>query len=160
MYFREDGVNAFGSEEMKTLNVKGNEIIVDDDDYSTVMNYTWRITGSGYVESQIRIDGEKRPLLMHRLINKTPEGYETDHINHNKFDNRKCNLRTVSQRTNQLNSSINTKSGCRGIYTDVRDGKWRARTKINGKTHHIGTFDKKEEAEQAYFSFCKQIEVV
>lgn len=64
---------------------------------------------------------------MHILVNKTPKGFLTDHINGNKLDNRKANLRTVTQKENAMNRSKrsdNLTSIFKGVSWDRVNGKW------------------------------------
>ena len=140
---------------MKEILIKGNPCQIDDEDYPMVSTYVWRLDGNGYAESQMKGSKGEKSVLMHRLINETPKGFETDHINHNILDNRRSNLRTVTHAGNQQNSSVKTKSGCRGIYTDKRDGLWRARIKVSGSTRYLGVFKNKFLAEQEYLKFSR-----
>jgi len=128
--------------------------IVDDDDFERISKYTWRLDGEGYAMSQERINGIKKVIMMHRVINKTLQGFYTDHINHDRLDNRKSNLRTVTSSMNQQNSVQSLKHGLHGIYVDKRDGLWRARLKVNGITRKLGSFKTKEEAHAEYKKFA------
>ncbi|TXH18923.1 MAG: hypothetical protein E6R03_01310 [Hyphomicrobiaceae bacterium] len=96
-----------------TLN-DGSISIIDDEDYDLVKNRNWTHS-NGYVISCAY--PEKGTIYMHRLINKTPNGMSTDHINGNKLDNRKCNLRTCTHAENRRNNKIqtNNKSGYTGV---------------------------------------------
>lgn len=69
----------------------GKFAIIDKDDLDKVINTNWCYS-SGYAMST---SNGKRP--MHRVINNTPDGMCTDHINGDKLDNRKCNLRSISR---------------------------------------------------------------
>ena len=73
-----------------------------------------------------------------------PRGMHPDHINRNKLDNRRENLRFVTFSQNQYNRA----SRNRGY--DERYGRFRARIQINGKVEYIGTYDTAEEATAAY----------
>lgn len=95
---------------------------------------------------------------MHRLLNKTPEGFSTDHINRDKLDNRKCNLRSVTQSQNGFNRGLNKNntSGHRGVYW--YQNSWVAEIKVNFKKIHIGRFkdlvgavSARKTAEEIYF---------
>jgi len=68
---------------------KGHEILVDDDKYNQLVEYSWNTNTSGYVQARIN---NKRPL-MHRYIFNANKDDVIDHINNNKLDNRMSNLR-------------------------------------------------------------------
>lgn len=70
-----------------------------------------------------------------------PEGYEIDHINHIRDDNRIENLRLVRKKDNQKNLSKNkrNKTGLTGV-TITKDGLYYAQIGVLGKTFCIGYF--------------------
>ena len=71
--------------------------IVDEDDYDWLMAYgRWWMNENGYAVC----NKGKKKVRMHRLINKTEPEFITDHINGNRLDNRKENLRTVDHSEN------------------------------------------------------------
>lgn len=77
--------------------------------------------------------------------------HEIDHINGDKSDNRIDNLRDVPHQLNVQNLRASTSSSSTGILgVGPKNGKWRARILKQGKTHYLGTFDTKEEAQNAY----------
>lgn len=90
---------------------KGEEYssIIDFDDSQKVKKYSWHIASENYVGSTLYIDKIKKELYLHNLVmdRLTFEGkgqIETvDHINRNPLDNRKKNLRIVSQSEQNLN---------------------------------------------------------
>ena len=96
------------------------------------------------------------------LVGKPEKPYEVDHINRNRLDNRKENLRFVTSTQNNINMGvckINT-SGYKGVNWDKRRQKWRARIKLHRKEIHLGYFETKEEAvntrkaaEDKYFKY-------
>ena len=71
------------------------------------------------------------------------EDMVVDHINHNRLDNRKQNLRLCTQGENLRNKKV------KGVTFDKRRNKWYARIMINRKNLHLGSFDTKEEAIEA-----------
>lgn len=79
--------------------------LVDDDDYENIVKMgRWHESDSGYAVRRVRNqNGNSVTIRMHRVIAKTPPRLVTDHINGNKLDNRKENLRTVSQQINAWN---------------------------------------------------------
>lgn len=119
---------------------------VDDDDYAELSAYKWRYHSQGYACRWDYSVRPKRMILMHRQIMNTPKGLETDHINHDKLDNRRTNLRIVSSTINGLNASLakNNTSGFQGV--SRAGNRWRAYININRKQISLGCFDTKEDA--------------
>lgn len=115
---------------------KGEIFKIDLDDYEKVKSFCWYIHNRGYVATQTS-DGI---ILLHRLIMDCPDGLQVDHINHNKSDNRKCNLRICTNQQNNRNKCS------KGIAFDKRVNKWQARIYYNGKNLYLGSFTNKEDA--------------
>lgn len=118
----------------------GQITIVDDDDFEELNKYKWTYSNSGYAERYNPIAWKEKgihsKIPMHREINKTPTGMFTDHINGNKLDNRKCNLRTCNKSQNRTNSGLDpiNKSGYKGVFWDKANKRWVARIWYSGKT--------------------------
>lgn len=104
-----------------------------------------RITAQGYV-------GINRADLLHRVITNATPGTHVDHINGDKLDNRRENLRVVTPQINQVNRkrrNRNNTSGHRGVcYAPAASPTkhWRAQITVNGRNIHLGMFATKEEA--------------
>jgi len=130
---------------------KGKFAIVDDDMFEYLNQWKWHYVNSGYAYHSFKELNWKH-IAMHRLINNTPEGFETDHINKNKLDNRKINLRTVTTSENQHNRSISktSTSGVKGVSWHKRDRYWQSLIRINGKRIYLGSFKNIEEANKIY----------
>ena len=73
---------------------------------------------------------------------------EIDHINGDKLDNRRTNLRIVTPRQNQQNKKIHINGHLPG--THQHKGKWQARIWINKKSNYLGTFSTPQEASAVY----------
>lgn len=83
----------------------GNYALVDNDDYDLISGFSpWYENDSGYAVKKIKIHGKNVSLRMHRVIADPPKGLVVDHINGNRLDNRRSNLRCVSQAINAWNS--------------------------------------------------------
>lgn len=120
---------------------KQNVQVLVDEDFSDTKG--WYLL-NGYVA---RVTNGKIEYL-HRLVNDTPADKFTDHVNRNKLDNRKANLRTVDNSLSQYNQNKRTgKSGVRGVGEHM--GRWRAMIGVNRKQVYLGHYDTKEQAVEA-----------
>ena len=98
----------------------GKYTIIDDEDYSLIAEYRWHFD-KGYAKAHKK-DNKRRWILMHRLIMNPPNDKFIDHINRNKLDNRKRNLRLCNPSQNGSNMKIpkSNKSGFKGVsYTSL-----------------------------------------
>jgi hypothetical protein len=87
---------------------------------------------------------------MHRFLLQPPPGLEVDHINGDRLDNRRINLRIATRSQNAMNrprTRTNT-SGFKGV---SRLGSlWCAQIKLEGKLHYLGRYADPAEAARAY----------
>lgn len=137
----------------KTLKLYNCEAIIDDEDFEYLSKYNWGYDGR-YVYAREYLGNNKyKKFYIHRLIMNTPKGMDTDHINGNKLDNRKENLRIATRSQNSMNQKLQvrqTTSKYKGVRLDKRNGRWVAAIKINGKAKHLGVFETEDLAAQAY----------
>lgn len=92
-------------------------------------------------------------VSMHRFLMETPKGMDTDHINGDRLDNRRENLRICTHSENQRNMQKHkdNKSGYKGVSWDTRSKKWVSRIKAeNGVYRFLGFFRNKLDAAKAY----------
>jgi hypothetical protein len=119
-------------------------------------------SGTGYGEITIL----RHALLIHRVVwayyyGEWPERWEhIDHINHDRADNRICNLRLVTRQDNQRNLSIRSdnSTGVSGVRFDKRPNRskpWIVRMRHNGKAVHVGCFATLEDATKARNAFAQ-----
>lgn len=109
------------------------------------------LSDSGYL--LIGVDGKS--YRYHRLIwiwvyGDIPDGFQIDHINGIRNDNRICNLRLATNQENSQNIKVKSYSSTGLIGVKKMREKFQARIRINGITTHIGTFNTPEEAHNAY----------
>lgn len=117
------------------------EAIVDAEDIDRLILKKWRLW-KGRV-----FTGNFKPIsLQYEVLNAEKKNDQTvmaiDHINGNPLDNRKCNLRIVTQAENAINKEIlsNNTSGFMGICSDKERGLWAAEIRIKKKKCHLGRY--------------------
>ena len=115
----------------------GKSVKVDDDDYEKYNHLNWHLSDTGYAVR--RTNGETTRL--HRLIMNCPEGLVVDHLNGNKLDCRKSNMRICTQVENAKNHH-----GAKGYCYDKSKKKWIVRY----RKKFWGRYETEEEAKQAY----------
>lgn len=113
---------------------QGKFAIVDDEDFEFLSQWKWHLHKDGYAaRTQWLPDtgGKKKNFMMHRVLNKTPIGMHTDHINNIRLDNRRKNLRTATRAQNYMNQGKkkNTTSIYKGVSLVRETGKWRSAIK-------------------------------
>ena len=77
--------------------------IIDDEDYDEVKKHKWYINRKGYAQRNRKYSNGRRdslPVLLHGFILGKKIGFTIDHINENKLDNRKSNLRFITNTEN------------------------------------------------------------
>lgn len=127
---------------------KGEEFYFDLEDYDKIKDHCWNKSSYGYIKTLV--NGHN--LFLHRLVTGAneldPYKYVVDHINHIQYDNRKENLRIVSQGENSRNRSLKSSntSGKSGVWWSTRDKVWYVQLKIDGKAISGGCFQNKEDA--------------
>lgn len=136
----------------------GVEFYVDKDDEWVFDRYCWGLDGKGYVRSKEHNGGKS--LSLHRLIMNCPDNMIVDHINGDTLDNRKSNLRIVTQSQNSMNKQIrsNNTSGITGVSYCKRSNNWRSEICVNRKSIVLGYFNNfddavsaRKSAEEKYF---------
>lgn len=135
---------------------KGKHTIVDDSDYEYLNQWKWH-TMKGYAARRNYIDGRDKSeyLYIHRILNDTPEGMITDHINGDKLDNRRSNLRSCTKSQNAMNTGVrrDNKSGYKGVHKNhpkVNSKPWKSEIRVGGKRIFLGYFNDPEEAAKVY----------
>lgn len=122
--------------------------IIDVDDVNKVNMYDfWFRDNKGYIKSVSR----GKEVRLHKIIIGTTSN-GVDHINGNRSDNRKLNLRACSVEQNNRNrkTPITNKSGFKGVYWDKKRNKWRAVITASGNIYSLGWFNDVRRAAIAY----------
>lgn len=126
--------------------------IVDDEDYDYLVQWKWQLTSGGYAARKgDKSKGEKSMVLMHRIIAQTPEDLVCDHINGNRLDNQRRNLRNCTQQQNAKNlHGAWGKVEYKGVTKLLRTRRWRAGICVDGERINLGWFKTPEDAATAY----------
>lgn len=130
---------------------QGKVAIVDDEDFENLNKFRWYFC-KRYAVRDVRVDGKKETIYMHRLVTNAPDHLEVDHINSDGIDNRKENLRLCTHAENSRNRGIakNNTSKYKGVWFSKRYNRFFAETRLNGKKVYVGSFKTAEEASEAY----------
>lgn len=140
---------------------QGFEAIVDDEDYEELNKHKWCLfkhRNTYYAQRVIHKEDKKQiSVKMHREILKTREGMKTDHKDGNGLNNRKYNLREVTNRQNLQNLHITKSSQYAGVSWRKDRHKWRAQIQINRKALGLGLFNTEIEAHNAYLNKLVEI---
>jgi len=125
------------------LPITGGSVVIDLTNLPIYASRKWHLGDTGYAVN--RSGSPKVTTRLHRLIAETPEDMVTDHINHDRTDNRRSNLRACTQSTNARNLTDQGK----GYWFQRQNNNWVV--EVNGK--HRGTFEDELEAAE----FAKQV---
>lgn len=145
---------------MKRVPVGDTYALIDDQDYDTVMAFApWHL-GLGYAVHGYWEDGKSKAVRMHRLVlGLGTDDPHVDHVNHNRLDNRRSNLRLCTIRQNTRHSrpqrtyaGDKTSSHFKGVDFITARGKWHARIQTKERRISLGHFEDEVAAARAYDS--------
>lgn len=124
---------------------RGRVALCSPQDFARLSEYLWDFMKTGYAGTH----SEGRRIKMHKLVVPYPH---TDHINRDKLDNRRENLREATQQQNMYNQGIKTNNttGYKGVYFNKRRGNYDAYIKSDKKRKYLGAFKTAKEAALAY----------
>lgn len=143
---------------VKMRNIKASRAcFVDDEDYEMLKNRKWSENGNGYPRNGFTnriLNPNKQQIfvMMHRVIMWSPDGMVIDHIDGNKLNNQKKNLRVCSPTDNKRNRGMSRRntSGYKGVYWQRANKKWYAAINTDERFLNVGSFENKEDAARAY----------
>ncbi len=128
------------------LKVRGGVCLVDRADYRFLVKFSWYLA-NGYPVN-------KRLGYMHRFLMGYPKrGWEVDHLNGDRSDNRARNLRLVRRAQNCQNRR--SKKKYKGV-SETQWGTFRAAIRVKGAYKGLGSFASSEQAARAYNAAAKK----
>ncbi|SRR5258708_1946735 len=144
---------------LSSKKIPGVYTLIDDEDYDSLSRLKWWLTSEGYAKTSKMKKGKVLVHYLHRVLLKPTKNLCVDHINGNRLDNRRKNLRLVTPQQNQWNTrGIRNKTGVKGTF--FQDGKFYVRITVNKKRIFLGSYNTKKEsqkirreAEKKYFVF-------
>lgn len=143
---------------MRTIKLtRGLKTKVDNEVFKAVHHFNWYALHNGngnyYAARDVRIDGKKHTVLLHRWILKLLGSLEGEHENGDSLDNRVQNLRPATRSQNHANRKRLPKgksSRFRGVSLHKQSGGFTAQISIGNCKKHLGFFKKAEDAARAY----------
>lgn len=132
---------------------QGKVALVDDGDYEFINHYKWSYN-AGYAIRGVynKLTKKIGRVSMHRLIIGAKKGQEVDHKDGDKLNNQRSNLRIATRAQNVMNTGLisSNTSGFKGTYFKKKTNRWFSCIRIGGKLIHLGYFDNKIKAANAY----------
>ena len=139
------------------------DIMIDKEDFDLVKQGQWFVVNKRR-NSQLKdifevtwskqVGSKQRDYMLHQwLLGTKGKNVIVDHINNDRFDNRRQNLRIVDNVINAINQQPRMVSknkfikNRKGFTYEKRTGKYLVRINIKGKEVNIGRYDTDEEAE-------------
>lgn len=139
---------------------KGKFALVDDADYEWLSTFNWHVSNSGYAYRYLPRNGCKMPRKrsMQEMLLPRVDGKFIDHINRDRLDNRRLNLRLVTRSENNRNRISMSNSGILGVCRNAGSSSWVAQASFDGRNHYIGSFKTIEEAAKARTDFLEAVQ--
>lgn len=129
----------------------GGFALVDEEDFLRFSRRSWRTNRAGYARATTTVgrkaERKTASFLLHRLVLGASPGQWIDHINRDKLDNRRANLRlaTVSQNTAN-HPGYGHSSRYKGVTWNKRARRWQ----VAVQHRYVGVFASEEDAARAY----------
>lgn len=143
--------------EMKLVGekAKGRSVIVDDHDFRWLSKIHFFVGSGGYAVASF---GWHENIFLHHMLLPPLPNLEIDHINRNKLDDRRANLRYLTRGENARNClRVDCATGIRGVtFYPSKDKPYEARCSFGARYYFLGSFENKEKAADAYVDFLSK----
>ena len=130
--------------------------LVDDEDFAWLSKFKWHFN-EGYARTHDFVPGMTHYL--HELVTLFKLKDQVDHIDANRLNNQKSNLRAATQQQNNANA-LKWRRTCSSRYKGVcwakTKNKWEVKITVNYKTIHLGRYFDEEEAARTYDQAAKE----
>ena len=134
--------------------------IIDNSD-KHLKNFKWQCMADGYARRSFRMNGKMMIVWLHHAIMGYPLFGVVDHIDNNKLNNRRKNLRIISARENTLNQ-LRKKAGkltskFNGASWHKASNSWIAQITIGKRKVHLGCYKNESDAAESYKDILKEV---
>lgn len=136
----------------------GTSALVDEADLDKLVCVRWYLTKDGYARGKLK-DGKHVSMHRHVLgLTGALSAFDVDHIDGNRLNNQRSNLRLVNDSLNQANRHViqGGYSKFRGVTWHKQVGKWQAQIKVNGRSIYLGVYASELDAAMAYALAAKR----
>lgn len=139
----------------------GNIMLISNYDLENVLKFKWYLTRAGYPGTYGSIDGDikfSRPVPLHQMLHPdVPYGYVVDHINRDRLDNRRENLRICTSIQNSYNKS-KPKNSARRYKGVVKNKKsYTATVTKDGVKREIKNIQTEDQAAKVYDMMAEEL---
>ena len=135
---------------------------VSPQDYDELSQFRWHFDSAGYARRNVWDGSKNGTVRMHRQVLGLGPGHidkrQTDHINRDRTDNRRENLRVATNAENGQNLPARKggTSRYRGVSWYQNNQKWVAKVHVGGRNYSLGCFDDEDEAGRAAADFRRE----
>jgi hypothetical protein len=138
----------------------GDVALIDDVDAELAQLHWW-LNSRGYVTAKTRSPYRRRLIRLHRAVmeratgRRLPSSVDVDHIDGNKLNCTRDNLRPATRQQNQANRDASRGRPYKGVYRSQTPGpRWVAKITVDGEQKYLGSFSTPEAAARAYNRAC------
>lgn len=131
---------------MKAWTLHGHEFQIDEEDYRAIIVSGRTFNAHGQYIG-VYDPATQRSTRLQRIL--MPEHREIDHIDTDKRNYLRSNLRPVSSSINKQNKPAYGRHA-KGVWHDESAGKYRAKIGYQGRVLRLGSYDTEREAVNAY----------
>lgn len=139
---------------------QGKVALVSFEDYNEVAKFNWTFDGRYVSRKEPMLNGKLgKKVYLHRYIMKPEDNLVVDHINGDKLDCRRMNMRVCTSSSNSLNVCLSKKnrSGYRGVGWDRWSHIWYAEFNHQGIRYRKKGFNTPREASAWYEEVRKKV---
>jgi hypothetical protein len=138
---------------------QGKVALIDDEDFERVNQFKWCAlkTRGGKFYAERKENGQH--VYLHRFLMDAPADMEVDHIDHNRLNCQKHNMRLATNAGNAKNAvkHRDNTSGFKGVSFNKGCGKYQSQIRADGVRHFLGYYDDPTEAARAYDAAARKL---